>query len=82
MSFFSVVIALFKVNVALYISEFLYLPFAFDFSLAIHLIFHGQSNNCHSKFVMDIMQDIPDIEGDKIFGIRSYTVRLGQERVG
>ncbi|KAM5553816.1 hypothetical protein ABKV19_025839 [Rosa sericea] len=27
------------------------------------------------------MQDIPDIDGDKIFGIRSFTVRLGQERV-
>ncbi|KAI8565844.1 hypothetical protein RHMOL_Rhmol03G0292300 [Rhododendron molle] len=25
--------------------------------------------------------DIPDIDGDKIFGIRSFTVRLGQERV-
>ncbi|ONI27372.1 hypothetical protein PRUPE_1G082500 [Prunus persica] len=27
------------------------------------------------------MQDIPDIDGDKIFGIRSFTVRLGQKRV-
>ncbi|XP_025887690.1 homogentisate phytyltransferase 1, chloroplastic isoform X3 [Solanum lycopersicum] len=27
------------------------------------------------------IQDIPDIVGDKIFGIQSFTVRLGQERV-
>ncbi|CAN6448147.1 unnamed protein product [Victoria cruziana] len=27
------------------------------------------------------MQDIPDIEGDRIFGIRSFSVRLGQKRV-
>ena len=56
--------------------------FCIYFSPVIHLIFHGQSSNCHSKLVMDIMQDIPDIKGDTIFGIRSYTVRLGQERVG
>ncbi|XWS70956.1 hypothetical protein CRYUN_Cryun03dG0095300 [Craigia yunnanensis] len=31
--------------------------------------------------VIALFKDIPDIEGDKIFGIRSYTVRLGQERV-
>ena len=64
------------------INELLYLLFYIYFSPVIHLIFHGQSGSCHSKFVMNIMQDIPDIEGDKIFGIRSYTVRLGQERVG
>lgn len=27
------------------------------------------------------LQDIPDIVGDKIFGIQSFTVRLGQKRV-
>lgn len=27
------------------------------------------------------MQDIPDIDGDRIFGIRSFSVRLGQQRV-
>uniref|UniRef100_A0A803NE80 Uncharacterized protein n=1 Tax=Chenopodium quinoa TaxID=63459 RepID=A0A803NE80_CHEQI len=27
------------------------------------------------------MQDIPDMGGDRIFGIRSFTVRLGQKRV-
>ncbi|CAI9754765.1 unnamed protein product [Fraxinus pennsylvanica] len=26
-------------------------------------------------------KDIPDIAGDKIYGIRSFTVRLGQQRV-
>ncbi|GMJ15592.1 homogentisate phytyltransferase 1, VITAMIN E 2, HOMOGENTISATE PHYTYLTRANSFERASE [Hibiscus trionum] len=31
--------------------------------------------------VIALFKDIPDIEGDKIFGIKSYTVRLGQERV-
>ncbi|KAJ0030537.1 hypothetical protein Pint_14087 [Pistacia integerrima] len=31
--------------------------------------------------VIALFKDIPDIEGDKIFGIRSFTVRLGQERV-
>jgi len=31
--------------------------------------------------VIALFKDIPDIEGDKFFGIRSFTVRLGQERV-
>ncbi|GAB2291454.1 hypoxanthine-guanine phosphoribosyltransferase [Dionaea muscipula] len=31
--------------------------------------------------VIALFKDIPDIEGDKIFGIRSFTVRLGQKRV-
>ncbi|KAB5514374.1 hypothetical protein DKX38_028280 [Salix brachista] len=31
--------------------------------------------------VIALFKDIPDIEGDKIFGIRSFTVRLGQNRV-
>ncbi|KAE8678816.1 Homogentisate geranylgeranyltransferase [Hibiscus syriacus] len=31
--------------------------------------------------VIALFKDIPDIEGDKIFGIKSYTVRLSQERV-
>ncbi|KAJ0089475.1 hypothetical protein Patl1_14233 [Pistacia atlantica] len=31
--------------------------------------------------VIALFKDIPDIEGDKIFGIRSFTVHLGQERV-
>ncbi|KAK8543299.1 hypothetical protein V6N12_015857 [Hibiscus sabdariffa] len=50
------------------------------FSIVIAL-FKDQCGNCRSMFAMDIVQDIPDIEGDKIFGIKSYTVRLGQERV-
>lgn len=28
-----------------------------------------------------LVQDIPDIEGDRIFGIQSFSVRLGQRRV-
>ncbi|XP_021276781.1 homogentisate phytyltransferase 1, chloroplastic isoform X2 [Herrania umbratica] len=31
--------------------------------------------------VIALFKDIPDIEGDKIFGIKSYTVCLGQKRV-
>ncbi|KAL2928888.1 Homogentisate phytyltransferase 1 chloroplastic [Bienertia sinuspersici] len=31
--------------------------------------------------VIALFKDIPDMEGDKIFGIRSFTVRLGQKRV-
>ncbi|XP_042442014.1 probable homogentisate phytyltransferase 1, chloroplastic isoform X1 [Zingiber officinale] len=31
--------------------------------------------------VIALFKDIPDLEGDRIFGIRSYTVRLGQQRV-
>lgn len=27
------------------------------------------------------LQDIPDIEGDKNFGIRTFSVRVGQEKV-
>ena len=27
------------------------------------------------------LQDIPDIKGDRIFGIKSFSVRLGQEKV-
>ncbi|CAI9098460.1 OLC1v1035111C3 [Oldenlandia corymbosa var. corymbosa] len=31
--------------------------------------------------VIALFKDIPDIVGDKIYGIRSFTVRLGQEKV-
>ncbi|KAK6944213.1 UbiA prenyltransferase family [Dillenia turbinata] len=31
--------------------------------------------------VIALFKDIPDIHGDRIFGIRSFTVRLGQKRV-
>uniref|UniRef100_A0A5B7B6Y1 Homogentisate phytyltransferase n=1 Tax=Davidia involucrata TaxID=16924 RepID=A0A5B7B6Y1_DAVIN len=31
--------------------------------------------------VIALFKDIPDIDGDKIYGIRSFTVRLGQKRV-
>ncbi|KAL5974023.1 hypoxanthine-guanine phosphoribosyltransferase [Asimina triloba] len=31
--------------------------------------------------VIALFKDIPDIDGDKIFGIQSFSVRLGQERV-
>ncbi|RYR77052.1 hypothetical protein Ahy_A01g001533 isoform B [Arachis hypogaea] len=31
--------------------------------------------------VIALFKDIPDIEGDRIFGIQSFSVRLGQQRV-
>ncbi|CAA7408202.1 unnamed protein product [Spirodela intermedia] len=31
--------------------------------------------------VIALFKDIPDIEGDRIFGIRSFSVRLGQQKV-
>nr|AFK42341.1 unknown [Lotus japonicus] len=31
--------------------------------------------------VIALFKDIPDIDGDKIFGIQSFSVRLGQKRV-
>ncbi|XP_042440994.1 probable homogentisate phytyltransferase 1, chloroplastic [Zingiber officinale] len=33
------------------------------------------------SIVIALFKDIPDIEGDRIFGIRSFSVRLGQKRV-
>lgn len=36
---------------------------------------------CFFSVVIALFKDIPDLEGDRIFGIQSYTVRLGQDRV-
>lgn len=36
---------------------------------------------CFFSIVIALFKDIPDLEGDKVYGIQSYTVRLGQERV-
>lgn len=36
---------------------------------------------CFFSVVIALFKDIPDLEGDRFFGIQSYTVRLGQERV-
>lgn len=36
---------------------------------------------CFFSVVIALFKDIPDLEGDRVFGIRSYTVRLGQKRV-
>eukprot|EP00250_Pteridium_aquilinum_P017092 c2344_g1_i1 orf=446-1657(-) len=36
---------------------------------------------CFFSIVIALFKDIPDLEGDRFFGIKSYTVRLGQERV-
>ncbi|KAH7288065.1 hypothetical protein KP509_31G010200 [Ceratopteris richardii] len=33
------------------------------------------------SIVIALFKDIPDLEGDRFFGIQSYTVKLGQERV-
>lgn len=35
----------------------------------------------HDKTLDSVGQDIPDVRGDKEFGIRSFSVRLGQKRV-
>ena len=32
-------------------------------------------------FYWIFIQDIPDIEGDKAFGIQSFSTRLGQKKV-
>ncbi|KAH9314684.1 hypothetical protein KI387_023311, partial [Taxus chinensis] len=36
---------------------------------------------CFFSVVIALFKDIPDVDGDKIFGIQSFSVRLGQERV-
>lgn len=36
---------------------------------------------CFFSIVIALSKDIPDVEGDKVFGIRSFSVRLGQKRV-
>lgn len=41
----------------------------------------GKCNNLF-QLCMVTLQDIPDIEGDKIFGVRTFTVRVGQKKVG
>ncbi|XP_031374149.1 homogentisate phytyltransferase 1, chloroplastic-like isoform X1 [Punica granatum] len=33
------------------------------------------------SIVIALFKDIPDIDGDKLFGIQSFTVRMGQKRV-
>ncbi|RDX60840.1 putative homogentisate phytyltransferase 1, chloroplastic, partial [Mucuna pruriens] len=51
-------------------------PAMFPRSLAFATAFMG-----FFSVVIALFKDIPDIEGDKIFGIRSFSVRLGQKRV-
>lgn len=36
---------------------------------------------CCFSLVIALFKDIPDVEGDKFFGIQSFSVRLGQKRV-
>ncbi|MCO5547913.1 hypothetical protein L7F22_001367 [Adiantum nelumboides] len=36
---------------------------------------------CFFSVVIALFKDIPDLEGDRFFGIQSYTVRLGQKKV-
>ena len=33
------------------------------------------------SFAIAVLKDVPDIEGDRRFSIRTFTVRLGPERV-
>jgi homogentisate phytyltransferase/homogentisate geranylgeranyltransferase len=32
-------------------------------------------------FLNHLSQDIPDVEGDRVFGIRSFSVQMGKKRV-
>lgn len=87
MSFFSVVIALFKV------CDVLIWENVDQINLNIVVIFLFleivQKDNFYNFFdpafffwlKMEFIQDVPDLEGDKTFGIRTFTVRLGQKRV-
>jgi len=36
---------------------------------------------CFFSVVIALFKDIPDVDGDRIFGIQSFSVRLGQKRV-
>lgn len=36
---------------------------------------------CFFSVVIALFKDIPDVDGDRIFGIQSFSVRLGQRRV-
>eukprot|EP00850_Spirogloea_muscicola_P022613 SM000303S11791 [mRNA] locus=s303:117761:132211:- [translate_table: standard] len=49
-------------------------------SLSRPLIF-ATSFMCLFSIVIALFKDIPDVEGDRVFGIRSFSVRLGQRRV-
>jgi len=35
---------------------------------------------CFFSIVIALAKDIPDVEGDKVFGIRSFSVRMGQKK--
>lgn len=36
---------------------------------------------CFFLVVIALFKDIPDVDEDRVFGIQSFSVRLGQERV-
>lgn len=47
-----------------------------DWKCALSSLFFGVFG-----IVIALMKDVPDVDGDRTFNIRSYTVRLGQKRV-
>ena len=47
-----------------------------DYKCALSSVFFGVFG-----IVIALMKDVPDAHGDRIFNIRSFTVRLGQKRV-
>lgn len=47
-----------------------------DWKCALSSLFFGVFG-----IVIALMKDIPDVQGDRIFNIRSFTVRMGQKRV-
>jgi hypothetical protein len=98
MTFFSVVMVLFKVKddlslkfCSIWIMQMI-IPLLFALN---HDSFLWQLSNkntpfislisllsCCPKKICYLLQDIPDIEGDPIFGIQSFSVQLGQKKVG
>lgn len=60
-----------------HIQNFVYKrPAVLTKSLALTLAF-----TCCFSVVVALCKDIPDVEGDKSFGIQSYSIRFGRERV-
>lgn len=40
-----------------------------------------EPKGCPVSWSRDLWQDIPDVEGDRVYGILSLSVRVGQKRV-
>ncbi|XP_058114141.1 homogentisate phytyltransferase 1, chloroplastic-like isoform X2 [Magnolia sinica] len=51
-------------------------PFAISRSLVFTVV-----SLCFITIVISLVKDIPDVEGDKSFGVKSLSIRIGKERV-